>query len=235
LGLNFDVFTTKELNKDMKYITEWNKYLIYESSMSRIHAHILKYDSAIITAFRYSPLSSYACDTKPPAIGSDEENALDTNLERNRGLKAILLRKGYGVTRVDGSYIENFDKAPEEQREVSEESFFVHNMKNDPKFFAALEALGVLFCQDSVLIIPKGGKDAYLLGTNDTWPGLGRKETVGDFKAGKEAEFMSRIRKRPFTFQAINNVTETFDALPRNSKWTVTSIAEKILQNKKLI
>ena len=219
----------------MKYFDKWNKYLINESSMSRIHQHILEYDSAIVTAFRYSPLSSYACDTEPPAIGSDEENALDTNLERNRGLKAILLRKGYGVTRVDGSYIENFDKPPEEQQEVSEESFFVHNMKDDPKFFAAIEALGKLFCQDSVLFIPQGGKDAYLLGTNDTWPGLGRKETVGDFKGGEEAEFMSRVRKRPFTFKSVDDVTETYDKLSRNSKWAVAKIAERTLQNKKLL
>ncbi len=219
----------------MKYVDKWNKYLIKESSMSRIHQHILEYDSAIVTAFRNSPLSSYACDVDPPILGRDEKDALRQNRERNRGLKAILLRRGYGVTRVGGSYIENFDKPPEEQQEVSEESFFVHNMKDDPRFFAAIEALGALFCQDSVLLIPQGGKDAYLLGTNDTWPGLGRKESVGDFRGGEEAEFMSRVRKRPFTFKKIDDVTETYDKLSRNSKWAVAKIAERTLQNKKLL
>jgi hypothetical protein len=87
-----------------------------------------------------------------------------------------------------------------------------------------------------VLIIPKGGKDSYLLGTNDTsFPGLSKRELTGDFKGGEEAEFMSRIKKRPFAFKEISQRTETFDGLSRNSKWAVSLIAKRILNNKNLL
>ena len=151
------------------------------------------------------------------------------NQERNRELKALLLRKGYGVTRVDGSYIENFtDEDPLKRVEVSESSFFVVNLPDSPDFAADMKDLGELYCQDSILIIPQGGEGAYLYGTNDTsFPGLGNTEAVGDFIAGQEAEFMSRIRGRPFTFKEVKEM-ETFSSLSRNAKWVVAKIAERL-------
>ena len=54
------------------------------------------------------------------------------NFERNRQLKAVLLNKGYGVTDVDGTYVEDF--GTEAAKEVKEHSFFVVNLKNDSNF-----------------------------------------------------------------------------------------------------
>lgn len=201
--------------------------MLNEASLSRLHQHISNHDSAIITAFRADPASSESCVTKSPS--ADQEKApLSVNKQRNKDLKAVLLRKGYGVTRVDGSYIENFDD-PSARKEVSEESFFVVNLKGTEDFIPTIEKLGRIFCQDSVLIIPQGGRGAYLFGTNDAWPGLGLTEPVGDFTGGKEAEFMSRIRKRPFIFKEVGENTETYNDLSRNSKWAVAKIAERIL------
>ena len=164
-----------------------------------------------------------------PAAGQGESSPRKMNQERNRELKALLLRKGYGVTRVDGSYVENFtDPDPLKRVEVSESSFFVVNFPDSPDFVADMKDLGELYCQDSILIIPQGGEGAYLYGTNDTsFPGLGNTEAVGDFIAGREAEFMSRIRGRPFTFKEVKEM-ETFGSLSRNAKWVVSKITERL-------
>ena len=203
----------------------WNKFVLNESSLSRLHRHISAHETAIITAFRNDPTDASDC-TGNATAPSDEQNAYEMNKERNRQLKAALLRKGYGVTRVDGSYIEDFGDI-DKQKEVSEESFFVVNLKNSSDFNLVISKLGQMFCQDSVLMIPKGGTAAYLLGTNNSWPGLGKQEPVGEFTGGKEAEFMSRVRNRPFIFKEINE-QERYSDLGRNARWAVTKIAEKV-------
>jgi hypothetical protein len=210
----------------MKLILEnWTKFVLNESSLSRLHKHISEHDTAIITAFRNDPIDASDCAGNATAP-SDEQDALQINKERNRELKAALLRKGYGVTRVDGSYIEDFGDV-DKQKEVSEESFFVVNLKDAADFNSTVAELGKMFCQDSVLIIPQGGDDAYLLGTNNSWPGLGVKEPVGGFTGGKEAEFMSRVRKRPFIFKEVNE-QEKYSDLGKNAKWAVAKIAERV-------
>jgi len=210
-------------------LEKWNKFIIAESSLSRLHKHISEHDTAIITAYRNDPTAPEGCTTDIPAVGVEEEDSSTANKERNRELKASLLKSGYGVTRVDGSYIENFDN-PATRKEVSEESFFVVNLEDDPSFAGKIEELGQVFCQDSVLIIPHGGEEAYLLGTNDSFSGFGQKEPVGGFKGGEEAEFMSRVRKRPFVFKEIR-LQETYSNLSRNAKWAVTKISERVAKN----
>jgi hypothetical protein len=216
---------------DKKFINKWKefknspKYVLSESGLSRVWNHIADHDTAIITAFRNDPLDNSEC-----AFESDREEegntALQTNKDRNSDLKAALLYSRYGVTKVDGAYIENY-LDPEKQVEVKEDSLFVVNLNDDPEFFSNIEKLGQMFCQDSVLMIPQGGDGAYLLGTNNSeWPGLGNREMVGKFRAGEEAEFMTKVKKRPFTF---NENLQTFSDLPKNSKWIVSIRAKKLL------
>ena len=210
----------------MKTIFEnWNNFL-NESGLSRVHQHINAHDTAIITAYRNDPSSQDGC-VEPIPPGEQEESPLDANKARNKNLKAVLLKMGYGVTRVDGSYIENFDDM-DNRKEVSEESFFVVNLKGDSDFNNNIVKLGEKFCQDSVLLIPQGGDGAFLLGTNESWPGLGEKEPVGAFAGGKEAEFMSRVKGRPFVFKEIHK-QETWDQLGVNARYTVSKIAERVL------
>ena len=213
-----------------KVLETWNRYVISESSLSRLYKHITEKDSAVITAFRDDPNSPTSCSSVPPEQDATEESPEKANKARNRELKAVLLRKGYGVTRVAGTYVENFDDVSN-RKEVSEESFFVSNLKDDPSFVSEIAELGKIFCQDSVLIIPKGGQDAYLFGTNESWPGLGVKEEVGSFRPGKESEFMSRVGKRPFTFNEVG-LQEAWNQLSRNAKWSVSTIAEKALKKR---
>jgi hypothetical protein len=216
---------------DKKSVNKWKnfkdspKYVLSESGLSRVWSWVQEYDTAIITAFRNDPLDNSEC-----AFDSDREEegntALQTNKDRNHDLKAALFYNRYGVTHGAGAYIENY-LDPEKQVEVREDSFFVVNLNDDPEFFSNIEKLGQMFCQDSVLMIPQGGDGAYLLGTNNSeWPGLGNREMVGKFRAGEEAEFMTKVKKRPFTF---NENLQTFSDLPKNSKWIVSIRAKKLL------
>jgi hypothetical protein len=192
----------------MKEILEnWNKFIISESGLSRLHDHMMEHDSAILTAFR-------------------NEYSNDENYQRNRKLKAQLLSMDYGVTKVDGSYIENFETP--QAIEVSEQSFFVSNRTNDAGFVNSIKSLGESNEQDSVLIIPRGGSDAYLIGTREgnDFPPFGEKISVGGLKMGREAEFMSKVKGRPIVFK---EELETYDKLSRNQRWAI----KKMLEGKK--
>ena len=149
----------------------WRKF-ISESSLSRVHKHMEERETAVITAFRGDIQDFSKCTERSDTPGEE-----DTNLSRNRDLKAALLSLGYGVTKAKGSYIENFNTP--EAFEVSEDSMFVVNLEEDSSFVNSITTLGEKYCQDSVLIIPKGAKGAYLIGTNNSeFPGYGNKIEV---------------------------------------------------------
>jgi hypothetical protein len=211
----------------MKQLMEsWNKYLLKESGLSRVLQHIEAHDCAILTAFRNDPKDMSKCAKGSVDDNDQEGNTRALNKKRNRDLKAMLLGFDYGVTAVDGSYIENF-KQPD-QIEVKEDSLFVVNLNDDPDFVRNVQEMAEKFCQDSVIIIPQGGKAAYLYGTNESdFPGYGEKVKVGDLKMGKESEFMTRVGKRPFTF---GEGLETYDKLSRLEKMAVKSIREQLLK-----
>ena len=188
----------------MKELMEnWNRYLLKESGLSRVLQHIEAHDCAILTAFRNDPKDMSKCAKGSVDDNDQKDNTRALNKRRNRDLKAMLLGFDYGVTAVDGSYIENFEQP--DQIEVKEDSFFVVNLNDDPDFVRNVQEMAEKFCQDSVIIIPQGGKAAYLYGTNKSdFPGYGEKVELGDLKMGKEAEFMTRVNKRPFTFVFAN-------------------------------
>lgn len=190
-------------------LNEWKRFL-KESSLSRLYKHMQEHESAALSAFR-------------------NEFTKQENLERNRELKAELLGRGYGVTRILGSYIENFETP--KAVEVAEESFFVSNRKDDPDFALEIAQLGEDFNQDSVLIVDKGAQDAYLLGTSPEgeFPQYGKKESVGALKMGDEAEFMSRVGGRPYTFspKEMNEELEVFENLSRNAKMAVKNMMSR--------
>lgn len=205
-----------------KIMKEWREFAnLNESGLSRIYKHIQEHDCVVITSFRDDTEDNTNCTDKA-IIGKD-------NKERNRDLKATLLGLGYGVTSVDGSYIENYNT--EAAKEVKEDSFFCVNLKDDPGFLENMANLGEKFCQDSILVFPRGGKGAYLLGTNNSdFPGYGKKESLGDFAGGEEAEFMSRIGGRPFTTKEGLQL-ETYDQLSRMERMFVRNTQKRILND----
>jgi hypothetical protein len=112
----------------------WSQYLLTESSLSRIYQHITEHDTALLTAFRDDASDLSSCS------GAAVDAEL-SNKERNRNLKATLLSLGYGVTAVDGSFIENYGNL-DKQVEVKEDSFFVVNLNDSPDFIESITNLG---------------------------------------------------------------------------------------------
>jgi len=211
----------------------WQQFLINEAGLSKIRQDMLDYDTAFITAFRGDIDDKSMCVYVPPseeelAERSRQGKKAQANRRNNKELSAYLLSQGYGVKNVQGSYIENFGSVDPEKvpREVKENSFFVTNLKDDPEFFEQIINLGKRFCQDSVILIPKG-EEGYLYGTNKSYPGLDQKETVGKFMGGETGEFMSRIKSRPFVMKE-DEETKTYEDLPGKQRQAAKLIAKRV-------
>jgi len=203
--------------------------VIQESSLSRIRQHVEQHDCAIITAFRNNPSEHDSCvhDDKAPSIHQDQNlKPININKLNNRDLKATLLKLGYGVTAVDGTFVENFSTP--KAVEVKEDSLFVVNLTDNPLFYNQIKNLGKKYCQDSVLIVPQGGKDVKLYGTNNSqFPGLDGEVSIGNFVYGKSAEIMTKVNNRPISTK---EGLETYNKLSRLEKMAVSAIAQKILK-----
>jgi hypothetical protein len=215
-----------------KILNEWRQFLNEMSSLSRVGEHMQEHESSFLSAARGDRDDEEGHCTEN-AISVGEENKL-----RNRDLKATLLKAGYGVTSVVGAYIENF--TTKFAREVKEGSFFIVNLNDDVAFFDNMKILSEKYCQDSVLLCPKGGYGCYLYGTNNNpFPGYEESEVLGHPVFGQEDEFMSRVGGRPFSMREDPpTVTEgsqklkleTYGDLSRNQRMAVTAIAKRILK-----
>jgi hypothetical protein len=202
------------MSKQMREIMDKFGKVLNESYLNRIHSHIMKHDCAVITAFRNKLINCMSEDN------GDKLNISDNKM-RNKRLKSALLSLGYGVTSVEGTYIENY--MSDNQVEVKEDSYFVVNLTDNPNFISHIKKLGEMFCQDSVMIVEQGGNNNYLFGTNKSdFPGYGEKIELGHFKPGIEAEFMTKVNGRPFAL-------ESFGDLQINSKRIVKEFAKPIL------
>ena len=226
---------------------------LHESSISRIKHWINSKDIAGITAFREKLTNT----TKNTLLDKKEGELYSTkeNRDRNHKLKASLIKLGYGVTKVAGSYVEGGN-------EVQEESFIVVNLNDDPKFKEKIFKLSEYFNQDSFLYKEKGDNIAYLVGTNiNGFPKYGDEHPVGEFYDKVNATYMSRVGSQGFAFSfdnednplsnhkphtfadrkkqrkdnmGINEIIElfemeTFDRLSRNNKWGCTIISRPVI------
>lgn len=160
-----------------------------ESSLSRAYEHMMDHDCGVITAFR-------------------NKYTYNENMQRNKKLMAQLLSSGYGVTTVQGSYIENF-KTPQAV-EVKEVVFFVVDLKDKGRLENDLRILGeeqgdeLDDSQDSIMFIPQGSNTGIIIGTSklDTsFPGYGKKITYPNSVFGSTGEFMTKIHGRPLQFK----------------------------------
>jgi hypothetical protein len=203
------------MSEPMRNLMDKFGKLLNESTLNRIHTHVMEHDCSVITAFRNSFVNCLDDD-------NDEERLnIRTNKNINKTLKATLLSLGYGVTEVKGTYIENY--LSDNEIEVKEDSYFVVNLKDDLNFVDNIIKMGEILCQDSVLIIKQGGNDNYLVGTNKSdFPGHGEIVNLGKLKAGVESQFMTKVGGRPFTL-------ETFGNLQINSKRIVIEYSKPII------
>jgi len=197
---------------------------VNESSLSRIWEHYTKHQTGTISAFRF------ALD-----CNEGKELSKKDNQERNAELYAWLLKKGYGLTPVKGTYIENY--GTKDAREVDEESFFVVDIKDKGNLKKDLIEIGLKYEQDSITFAEPGGS-YYLISSNECPNGYPGKGKVGvevelgkpEFgKANKDTEeFFSKIRGRGFVFKKMGESLITFDKLSRGEKFSVTKIAEGV-------
>lgn len=154
---------------------------IIEKSLNRAYDHSLRHDTGFITAYR-------------------GDNTRKENKLKNKALAAILQSKGYGITKVKGSYIENYKR--EDAREVSEDTFMVVDIKDNGNLRDNLIKIGEKFAQDSILFVHKGGKISELIGTNKNgYPGYKKSVQMKNAIYGKSGEFMTRVNGRPFVFK----------------------------------
>lgn len=176
-----------------------------EKSLSRIHSKLQNSATGAITAYR-------------------GEFTHMENRQRNRSLLSKLMERGYSVTSINGSYVENYGS--DDAKEVTEHSFFVSSKTqgdDNGELENFLVQLGKEFDQDSILSIPYGG-DACLIGTSSrdsAFPNLGAKVPVGSFKGGKAGEFMSKVHNKSFVFEDVEQ-PQTI-----NGKWGVSAVAKQ--------
>jgi hypothetical protein len=176
--------------------TSFDKAL-QESSLSRLRAHMLNFDTGMVTAFR-SEITEQVEQVPAP-----EKRKLTRreNMQRNRKLRAELTKK-YNVTAVRGKYIENY--GTKDAREVGEDVFFVVDAHGTGQLERDLRRLGERYQQDSILFIPRGAESGVLIGTNHTgWPGYGKREKLGHPVFGKGGQFMTKVRGRPFVLEDV--------------------------------
>lgn len=212
------------MNEFKEYIKQHELDSLVESGLSRIYDMMKLHDCGIITAFR-----SYA------DCGKGERYSISDNRKRNKLLLAKLQDKRYGVTNVQGAWIENM--GTDFEKSGAETSFFVVDLNDNETLEKDLQSLGEEFEQEAILWIPKGGESATFIGTNhcsNTRIKYGEKQVVGKRFLGKKSEFFTSISNRPFVFENIKEIQEL--VLPEGffSRWVCNSCAKKKWQDMKV-
>ena len=167
------------------------KNFLDESSLSRLWKKYHEFDSGTISACRGN-------------LTKDE------NKQRTMQLKTDLIKLDYSVTAVNGVYIENYGK--DDAREVHEKSFIVFDHKNKGTLKDDLIKLGKKYDQDSITFNSVKDGNYYLIGTNRTgYPGYEKQIKLGKPMFGKNGEFFSIVKGRPFVFENLTSDNYSFD------------------------
>ena len=163
--------------------------LLQEAGLSRILKHMQEHDSGGITGWR----GARDC-------GRGEKYTRSENNARNVNLAAKIKAGQYAAINVGGIYIE--DGVP-----VKERSFFVYDISDKGTLLEDLIKWGGEFEQESILFVPKGGKEGIIHGTsrcNNLGPDTikrGQTINVGKRYMGKMNQYgTSTIRNRPWMF-----------------------------------
>jgi len=165
--------------------------LLQERSVSSLQSKTADHDCAILSAFR-------------------GEMVEVKNKTRSTDLKRALMACHYNLAPVSASYVQSINET--EEKQVDETSFFVQNQHDDEDFFQNILKLATKYDQDIVLIIPRGGEGAYLVGTTkrgDSQPGFGQKDHLGDSSFDKAiGKYFSIVGGSQLEFKVVNVLTE---------------------------
>lgn len=182
---------------------------INESGLSRVWSHTENHDCGMISACR----------------GDKSE---EQNNENSMKLKAKMLTLGYGVTKIDDNYIEDYNT--DNAKKVKELSWFVVDIDDKGTLKQDLIKLGRIYQQDSIAF---GAKASYwvLVGTNNSdFPGFNKEVKLSNKKFGKAGEFFSSVKGRPFMFESIIDDDDfefkTFKKANNMGKWYLKTISD---------
>lgn len=170
---------------------------VNESSLSRVWRQTQEHDSGTISAYR----NARDCGDGVKYTNTEKN-------QRNTILASKLKAMGYGITKVKGTYIENYGS--DNEIPVKEESFLVVDLKDGGTLKQDLMKLGEMFEQDSITYSKASG-EYYLISTNrcpNGYPGFGKigvEVKLGKSMFGKKGEFYSKVNGRPFIFESIQN------------------------------
>lgn len=168
---------------------------LQELNMARVHSHVNGRDIGFITAHRAEPEHHPDWDRIKNLHPEQKANEIRRiNHEANHKLEADIQKHGFGYTKVNGRYVENFgDK--DKEKPTDEHSFMVFGKKKghdggELKDF--LKKHGEKYHQDSVAHKAHGENTARLIGTSHTaWPGHGKEESLGHFHPNRISMFHS--------------------------------------------
>ena len=218
--MTFKQFINERYNTISNEDNMENNTIISESSLSRIWRHVTKHESGTISAFRGRE-------------NCGEGNKIDknTNKTNNAILKRKLLAMGYGVTKVTGTYIENYGES--NAQKVKEESFIVVDLKDAGNLQSDLVKLGQYFEQDSITFSKPNG-EYYLVSSNTCptgYPGKGKVGVsikLGKPFFGKSGEFYSTVNGRPFVFENMQADLDTINSYSIAEIRSIKKIGEDI-------
>ena len=169
-----------------------------ESCPSKLRGYISKHDTGIITAWRHQ------------VINADTGNVIDVTKNQNKMRNAQLfseLNGRYAVITVRGVYVENY--GTQNEVEVKAELFFAVNVDGLGWMEDDLRCLGEKWDQDSILFVPKGGKQGALWGTNlnpiekNTIPPYGEKKVLNKPVFDTAGLRIARDGDSPFVFESV--------------------------------
>jgi hypothetical protein len=181
-----------------------------------------KYEIAIISPYYEENMngSKIRQNEKEGQSFSNEENK-----ERYLDLYAFLVeQKKYGIKKVYGNYIENFDYSQVVHRTY--DAFFVVNINNDKDFFNTIIKLGKWFSQELVLL-KSLNKDAYLVRTK--FPSIDKKILLGKFQDGMETAYKRHIRKNRKGSFVFANITTT-QSFNNSGRYLMSRRAKELLK-----
>ena len=160
-----------------------------ECSSRILYMYARKYEYGVITAYRYAP----DCGEITPYTRKE-------NQQRNKSLLSKLRARGYSVTSIEGSHIENYGTP--NARVVGGSSFFVADVQSRGTLLNDLKKFGREFDQDCILF-GRAGRASKLVGTNtcpDGYPGMGKEVRMGSAIFGKDGKIMAKDPSIPFVF-----------------------------------
>lgn len=180
-----------------KKIQEKLQKQLVESSLSRIIDKSKDFECVTISAFR-------------------GKNTKSVNELQSKRMLRMLKSLDYSITTIIGQYEEIQDGKPVL---VKEQSYFVANHKNDPNFLDQMKKIGELFDQDSICVIEKGFKSAYLYGTNKTgYPGYGKVDKFSNVTIDTiEKKYFTAIGGKSFQFKGLFEALQ--ESYPYYGNW----------------